>query len=155
MPDYENRKFPTLSFPASWVVVAHTTLASLAFLIALVVGSSLHYKEIVKNGVAGYPQEWFPSVSATYAPIVSPFILFLTVVNSYQYWRLVSREKFLSDFHRLDFWASFCPRVSPVLSTISSQQIFMALYSPHSRYHQVVVLWRLGLHHLDRPPRCT
>jgi hypothetical protein len=22
-------------------------------------------KKIVKNGVAGYPQEWFPSVSAT------------------------------------------------------------------------------------------
>ena len=86
MPGNESRRISTLSFPASWVVVAHTTLASLAFLIALVVGSSLHYKEIVKNGVAGYPQEWFPSVSATYAPLVLPFIIFLTVVDSYQHW---------------------------------------------------------------------
>jgi len=31
----------------------------------LVVGSLLHYRKIVKNDVAGYPDEWFPSVSAT------------------------------------------------------------------------------------------
>jgi hypothetical protein len=68
MPDNVTHKFPPVSFPASWVAIAHTTLASLAFLTALAVGTGLHYKKIVKNGVAGYPQEWFPSVSATYAP---------------------------------------------------------------------------------------
>ena len=68
MPVDASLKFSTVSFPASWVVVAHTALASLAFLTALAVGTGLHYEKIVKNGVAGYPQEWFPSVSATYAP---------------------------------------------------------------------------------------
>ncbi|KAF8871772.1 Frag1/DRAM/Sfk1 family-domain-containing protein [Infundibulicybe gibba] len=50
---------------ASAVARAHTILAYTAFGTALLVGSALHYKKIVKNGVAGYPQEWFPSVSAT------------------------------------------------------------------------------------------
>lgn len=155
MSDNGDRKFSPVSFPASWVVVAHTTLASLAFLTALAVGTGLHFEEIVKNGIAGYPQEWFPSVSATYVPFVSPFFLFLTVIDPYQHWRLVSREKFLPDLHCLDFWASFYPRVSPVLSAMSNQQIPMAPRHPHSRYHQVIVLRRLGLYHLDRPPRGT
>ncbi|KAK0193555.1 Frag1/DRAM/Sfk1 family-domain-containing protein [Armillaria mellea] len=53
------------SIQASHIARAHTCLAAAAFLSALFVGSLLHYKKIVKNGVAGYPQEWFPSVSAT------------------------------------------------------------------------------------------
>ncbi|KIK10301.1 hypothetical protein K443DRAFT_127052 [Laccaria amethystina LaAM-08-1] len=44
---------------------AHTVLASIAFVTALVVGCYCHYFKIVKNGVATYPDEWFPSVSAT------------------------------------------------------------------------------------------
>ncbi|SPN99184.1 related to CWH43 - putative sensor/transporter protein [Cephalotrichum gorgonifer] len=36
-----------------------------AFLGALVVGCALHYRKIVKNEWFGYPDEWFPSVSAT------------------------------------------------------------------------------------------
>ena len=52
-------------FKASYVARAHTVLAFAAFLSALAIGSALHYKKIVKNGVAGYPEEWFPSVSAT------------------------------------------------------------------------------------------
>ncbi|OCH90334.1 hypothetical protein OBBRIDRAFT_887775 [Obba rivulosa] len=55
-----------------WVVIeaahiarAHTILSFAAFLTALAVGCWLHYEKIVKNGVAGYPEEWFPSVSAT------------------------------------------------------------------------------------------
>ncbi|KAH9057870.1 Frag1/DRAM/Sfk1 family-domain-containing protein [Lactarius vividus] len=43
----------------------HTLLSGAAFLSALVVGCALHYKKIVKNDVAGWPEEWFPSVSAT------------------------------------------------------------------------------------------
>ena len=79
MPDH---KSSPVSFPASWVVTAHTILASLAFLSALVVGTGLHYKEIVRNGVAGYPHEWFPSVSATYVPLLSPLAHFLTAIAS-------------------------------------------------------------------------
>ncbi|KAH9846239.1 Frag1/DRAM/Sfk1 family-domain-containing protein [Lenzites betulinus] len=50
---------------ASTLARAHTFLALTAFLGALFIGCALHYKKIVKNGVAGYPEEWFPSVSAT------------------------------------------------------------------------------------------
>jgi hypothetical protein len=54
-----------LSLGAASVARIHTILASTAFASALLIGSLLHYKKIVKNGVAGYPYEWFPSVSAT------------------------------------------------------------------------------------------
>lgn len=50
---------------AAFIARLHTILAASAFLSALIVGSALHYKKIVKNGVAEYPDEWFPSVSAT------------------------------------------------------------------------------------------
>lgn len=42
-----------------------------AFIGSLVTGMVLHYKKIVKNEYYGYPQEWFPSVSATIGD--SPF----------------------------------------------------------------------------------
>ncbi|KAJ6544817.1 Frag1/DRAM/Sfk1 family-domain-containing protein [Mycena vulgaris] len=54
-----------MQFPATYVARAHTVLSSAAFIVALVVGLTYHYKKIVKNAIAEYPQEWFPSVSAT------------------------------------------------------------------------------------------
>lgn len=51
---------------AALIARAHTSLAYTAFSVALGVACLCHYKKIVKNDVAGYPQEWFPSVSATY-----------------------------------------------------------------------------------------
>ncbi|KIM62789.1 hypothetical protein SCLCIDRAFT_24844 [Scleroderma citrinum Foug A] len=54
-----------LLIDASRVAAIHTYLALAAFGSALLLGCVLHYKKIVKNGVAGYPEEWFPSVSAT------------------------------------------------------------------------------------------
>ncbi|TFK40056.1 Frag1/DRAM/Sfk1 family-domain-containing protein [Crucibulum laeve] len=53
------------TLPAAILARAHTVLAALAFSSALLIGSYLHYYKIVKNGVAAYPDEWFPSVSAT------------------------------------------------------------------------------------------
>ncbi|KAI0806029.1 Frag1/DRAM/Sfk1 family-domain-containing protein [Irpex lacteus] len=50
---------------ASTLVTVHTYLAYAAFFSALAIGSYLHFTKIVKNGVAGWPEEWFPSVSAT------------------------------------------------------------------------------------------
>ena len=55
-----------LTIDASAISVVHTYLAFTAFFSALFIGCALHYKKIVKNGIAGYPEEWFPSVSATY-----------------------------------------------------------------------------------------
>jgi hypothetical protein len=52
-------------FHASTIARVNTSLSLLAFILALFFGSLLHYKKIVKNSIAGYPQEWFPSVSAT------------------------------------------------------------------------------------------
>lgn len=52
-------------FRAAYIAKAHTVLAFAAFLSALLIGTALHYKKIVKNGVAEFPEEWFPSVSAT------------------------------------------------------------------------------------------
>lgn len=55
---------------ASVIAAVHTYLAFAAFFSALFIGCALHYKKIVKNGVAGYPEEWFPSVSATYVSVM-------------------------------------------------------------------------------------
>ncbi|SCU99101.1 LADA_0H17568g1_1 [Lachancea dasiensis] len=50
---------------ASIVPVVHTVCASAAFLAALIVGCKLHYIKIITNAHYTYPEEWFPSVSAT------------------------------------------------------------------------------------------
>lgn len=59
-------KRTALTVSAARLAVFHTYLSFAAFFSALLIGTALHYKKIVKNGVAGYPEEWFPSVSATY-----------------------------------------------------------------------------------------
>ena len=55
----------TVTVNAQWFAIAHTVCAYLAFGVALVVGWYLHYEKIVKNSSFGYPDEWFPLVSAT------------------------------------------------------------------------------------------
>lgn len=47
------------------IPLAHTVCAFAAFFAALVAGYSLHFHKIVQNAHYGYPDEWFPSVSAT------------------------------------------------------------------------------------------
>ncbi|CAO1632473.1 unnamed protein product [Parajaminaea phylloscopi] len=56
---------PLLTISCSFVSWAHTVLGFSAFFGALVLALSLHYKRVVQNGVAGWPDEWWPSVSAT------------------------------------------------------------------------------------------
>ena len=70
-PGQHEAKRTALTLSASRLAVFHTYLSFAAFFSALFIGCALHYKKIVKNGVAGYPEEWFPSVSAT---CVSVFI---------------------------------------------------------------------------------
>ena len=60
------------------------TILIAAFLSALIVGSSLHYKKIVENEWFGYPEEWFPSVSATIGdryPERSFFMIFIAITS--------------------------------------------------------------------------
>jgi len=60
------------------------TISAAAFLSALIVGVSLHYHKIVENEYYGYPQEWFPSVSATIGdryPERSVFMVFIAITS--------------------------------------------------------------------------
>lgn len=55
-----------------------------AFLSAFVVGVALHYRKIVQNEFYGYPDEWFPSVSATIGdryPERSLFMIFIAITS--------------------------------------------------------------------------
>ncbi|KAF1988198.1 hypothetical protein K402DRAFT_352122 [Aulographum hederae CBS 113979] len=72
------------SFSAKWISWIHTGVAYTAFLGALIVGCWLHYTKIVQNEHYGYPQEWFPSVSATIGdryPERSVFQLFIALTS--------------------------------------------------------------------------
>ncbi|KAH2207044.1 hypothetical protein KXW59_000170 [Aspergillus fumigatus] len=67
-----------------WVSWTHTAVAYTAFLSALVVGMSLHFHKIVQNEHYGYPDEWFPSVSATIGdryPERSFFQVFIAITS--------------------------------------------------------------------------
>ncbi|KAI1826546.1 Frag1/DRAM/Sfk1 family protein [Xylaria intraflava] len=73
-----------VSFNAKWVSWAHTCVAYTAFLSALVVGMYLHFHKIVQNQYFGYPEEWFPSVSATIGdryPERSFFMVFIAITS--------------------------------------------------------------------------
>ncbi|CAH6721466.1 protein Cwh43p [[Candida] jaroonii] len=54
----------TITINGKYIAIAHGLFAYSAFLSALVIGCYLHYHKIVKNSSFGYPDEWFPSVSA-------------------------------------------------------------------------------------------
>ncbi|EQL02113.1 calcofluor white hypersensitive protein [Ophiocordyceps sinensis CO18] len=89
-----------LSFGGHWVSWAHTVVAYAAFLSALVVGVSLHYRKIVQNEFYGYPDEWFPSVSATIGdryPERSFFMIFIALTSGPRFalvglWYLLTRK---------------------------------------------------------------
>lgn len=78
----------TLTLSASHVAYTHTVLASTAFATALFLACVLHYKKIVKNDVARWPEEWWPSVSATWARLseLGPGGAGLTVVDRVGDW---------------------------------------------------------------------
>ncbi|KAH7155148.1 Frag1/DRAM/Sfk1 family-domain-containing protein [Dactylonectria estremocensis] len=89
-----------LNFSGRWVSWVHTTTAYAAFLSALVIGVSLHYHKIVQNQFYGYPQEWFPSVSATIGdryPERSFFMFFIAITSGPRFalvglWYLLTRN---------------------------------------------------------------
>ncbi|KJZ77615.1 hypothetical protein HIM_02792 [Hirsutella minnesotensis 3608] len=89
-----------LSFGGQWVSWTHTVVAYAAFLSALVVGVGLHYRKIVQNEFYGYPDEWFPSVSATIGdryPERSFFMIFIAITSGPRFalvglWYLLTRK---------------------------------------------------------------
>ncbi|RAO65321.1 uncharacterized protein BHQ10_001333 [Talaromyces amestolkiae] len=67
-----------------WISYAHTLFAAFAFIGAFVVGVQLHFHKIVQNEHFGYPDEWFPSVSATIGdryPERSVFQVFIAITS--------------------------------------------------------------------------
>ncbi|KAH7912023.1 Frag1/DRAM/Sfk1 family-domain-containing protein [Hygrophoropsis aurantiaca] len=98
LSDKPNGKLERIIIDASHVAVVHTYLALFAFGAALILGCSLHYTKIVKNDVAGYPQEWFPSVSATigdWYPERSIFHILIALTSGPRF-ALVSMQYFLN-----------------------------------------------------------
>ncbi|KAL2753233.1 hypothetical protein ACRALDRAFT_1065427 [Sodiomyces alcalophilus JCM 7366] len=89
-----------LSFNAQWVAWAHTISAYTAFISAFIVGVSLHYHKIVQNEWFGYPEEWFPSVSATIGdryPERSVFMVGIAITSGPRFalvglWYLLTRK---------------------------------------------------------------
>lgn len=65
MPSDATRRVPLLTLSGALVSYVHTLLGFVAFGGALILALSCHYEKVVKNGIARYPDEWWPSVSAT------------------------------------------------------------------------------------------
>jgi hypothetical protein len=53
----------SLVFSASNPAVVRTALASAAFVSALFLACSLHYKKVVRHDVTQWPDEWWSSIS--------------------------------------------------------------------------------------------
>ncbi|EYE98206.1 putative integral plasma membrane protein [Aspergillus ruber CBS 135680] len=73
-----------VTFNGKWISWAHTFFAYAAFFSALIVGMALHFRKIVQNEHYGYPDEWFPSVSATIGdryPERSFFQVFIAITS--------------------------------------------------------------------------
>ncbi|ODQ65352.1 integral plasma membrane protein [Nadsonia fulvescens var. elongata DSM 6958] len=71
-------------FDGKWIPNLHTVFALLAFLSSLIVGMWLHFHKIVQNEHYGYPEEWFPSVSAAIGdryPERSLFQIFIAITS--------------------------------------------------------------------------
>ncbi|KAL5435682.1 hypothetical protein PMIN07_001921 [Paraphaeosphaeria minitans] len=82
-PKYRDRDI-VASFNGKWISWLHTAVAYTAFIGALAAGLSLHWHKIVQNEFYGWPQEWFPSVSATigdHYPERSIFQLFIALTS--------------------------------------------------------------------------
>lgn len=141
-----NRKAAPLLFDASKIAAAHTYFAFAAFISALLIGCALHYKKIVKNGIAGYPEEWFPSVSATYVYWSSIQISSCSRL-SIQYRRLVPRAQCLPDLHSNNERSPVLSRISAILDHPHVSFNLAALDLP-CRYYTHTRVWRLGVHHV-------
>ncbi|KXH30196.1 Frag1/DRAM/Sfk1 family protein [Colletotrichum salicis] len=89
-----------LVFNGQWISYLHTATAYTAFISAFIVGVSLHYHKIVQNEWYGYPDEWFPSVSATIGdryPERSFFMFFIAITSGPRFalvglWYLLTRR---------------------------------------------------------------
>ncbi|GMM39236.1 hypothetical protein FOG48_00706 [Hanseniaspora uvarum] len=54
-----------ITFNGKHIIYLHTVLALFAFITAGFLAIELHYYKVIKNAFHSYPNEWFPSVSAS------------------------------------------------------------------------------------------
>ena len=119
-----------------------------AFFSALIIGLYLHYHKIVKNEFYGYPQEWFPSVSATIGdryPERSFFMIFIAITSGTQQSTQLYSDLFMLTGNR---------------SSIRSRRLMVSSYAqagPEAacicRYHGTranTYLRRLDIHYIYR-----
>lgn len=103
---------PVLKVNASIIGYAHTVFALAPFIGALIVGCWLHYEKIVRNSSFGYPDEWFPSVSATIGDRYPERSLFQVLIA------VCSGPRFLLLF--FNFVAAYKPKsVAPYIALFS------------------------------------
>lgn len=105
-----------------YIAIAHALFASSAFLAALVIGCFLHYTKIVQNASFGYPDEWFPSVSATIGdryPERSVFQILIAVTSGPRF--LLIFLNFLSSFYSQGnvTWANILTTGSGLIRTFT------------------------------------
>ncbi|KZT56946.1 hypothetical protein CALCODRAFT_297578 [Calocera cornea HHB12733] len=142
----------TVSFPGTWIVHAHTICAASAFLSALAIGIYLHYYKIVKNGVAGWPDEWWPSVSATigdWYPERNIFQILIALTAAPRFgmlfcWWLVSRA-------RSPGWANVIAIIGVIRTVSCGGWVYISSTDDHD-IHDVLMItyvvltlpWMLG-----------
>ncbi|KAG7195169.1 uncharacterized protein KQ657_003693 [Scheffersomyces spartinae] len=103
---------PVITVNASFIGYAHTVFAIAPFVGALIVGCWLHYEKIVRNSSFGYPDEWFPSVSATIGDRYPERSLFQVLIA------VCSGPRFLLLF--FNFVAAYKPKsVVPYIALVS------------------------------------
>ncbi|OAX36230.1 hypothetical protein K503DRAFT_867724 [Rhizopogon vinicolor AM-OR11-026] len=130
---------------ASHVVATHTYLALIAFGAALFLGCVLHYKKIVKNGVAGYPDEWFPSVSATigdWYPERNVFQILIALTSGPRF-ILVSLQYFLTQSPNTS-WPGFLFVVGIIRTLLCGGWVYITSNDDHDVHDVLMIMYILS-----------
>ncbi|CAH7687147.1 Frag1/DRAM/Sfk1 family-domain-containing protein [Phakopsora pachyrhizi] len=140
---------------ASWVSYIHTGFALAAFGSAMVLGISLHYQKIVKNEWYGYPQEWFPSVSATigdYYPERPIFQILIALTSGPRVFLVFMSYVFQTHFSPRSSFSSLLVAICGLLRTISCGGWVYITSSDNHDVHDFMMIsyllltipWQLG-----------
>ncbi|GAA5853850.1 hypothetical protein JCM8547_007472 [Rhodosporidiobolus lusitaniae] len=130
------------SLTAKRVAQLHTFLSASAFSSALAVGLWLHHKRIVKNQYYRWPDEWFPSVSATigdWFPERNLFQLLIALTSGPRF--LLVLFAYLA--HRSSLPSSFLPSLlagMAVLRTLACGGWVFVTSSDHGDAHDVAMV---------------
>lgn len=136
----------TVTITASVFAIAHGVLGALAFIVALLTCLQLHYRRVVKNHVAGYPDEWWPSVSATvgdWFPERNVFQIICAATSGARF-LMIAFCGMLAFTQARPIGGSFLTLVG-VLRTISCGGWIFVTSTDHSLVHDVMMGLYIGL----------